>query len=216
MEGSVMMPFLGHPEFLLHRMGAGGVGEPERTIGVAFVGNCDGRMYSSFGKVPRARAKKVVIDKMGKDVVCLRKIQDKLRLRDWPAIGVLFVDRSELGLNVAEYAEVLRRSKFFLVLPGIESDVTHSLHECLISGCVPILTEGSEVGDGWKNGVNCLSFSDEESLYGAVRSALGVTDQQLLELQSGAQQQLNRCFSERQFLQAMCQKGIKRILVCNC
>lgn len=214
-RGSVMMPFWGHPEFLLHRAGEFPRGSFDTSIRVSFVGNCDASSYSMFGAIPRARAKQVICQVLGDDVVSLGRWEDKSLLGSVAAMRILFVDRSELGLTVAEYAAVLRRSIFFLVLPGIESYVTHSLHECLSMGCVPVLALHGDFGDGWIDGVNCLTYEDEDALCSCLRTALNLTEEQCSLLQQGASEQLRRHFSLDRFANTVAGDDVSKILVCN-
>lgn len=212
--GSIMMPFWGHPEFLVYYLKSGQGEGPLRSIRLSFVGNCDAKHYSSHGIIPRARAKCLIVEGFVGEVCRLSEWEDKAMLHFDSALSVLFVDRCEVGLSVPEYTAVLKRSVFFLVLPGIDSYVTHSLHECLLCGCVPILA-ADVYGDNWVHGVNCLQYDSEESLVGVVRMALSMTVEQCVVLQRGAGEELRSRFSMTDFVSGMSQEGVEQVLVCN-
>jgi len=195
-----LLPFLGFPSFLLQQrpaLASRDVGV-DRPILLSFIGNCDPTNYSSSHgsliPVLRAVAVELLLKKFGHLVLEIRTWNDKSRLNERHDRPLLIVDSFLAGLDSAEYTDTLRKSEFFLVLPGISSVLTHSLYECLYCGCVPVLPNSQEFDCHWVHSVNCLKYSCSDSLLLVIEAALRMPLSEIAELRRNAMKEFERVF----------------------
>jgi hypothetical protein len=221
---AVVTPFWGFPQFLSRtaQSHSGGVcsGSRERLTGdrhyrVSFAGNCDVATYVAADTVCRPRAKVLLSEAFRGQSVFVEQWHQKKLLQDAQRTFLLFVDSWKAGLNASEYDKVLSESDFFLVLPGVGSALTHSLHECLSFGCVPILSQSAALSAQWCHGVNCLQYIDERSLVGCLETARLMSGEEIHRLRMAALIVFEVEFSPLRFVQQVAAASCERVLISN-
>jgi hypothetical protein len=195
-----LLPFIAFPSFLLqHPLKRSCLlAADERRFQLCFVGNCDAERYSnSHGgriAVPRAVAVSLLLSKFGHLSLEIRRWSEKTKLLKCHDKPILVVDSFLAGLDAAEYAQTLKDSAFFLVLPGIDSVLTHSLYESLYFGCVPILLDSDELDCNWVHLVNCLKYSCFNSFLQVIETAIQLPAETVAELRRNAMTEFDRVF----------------------
>ena len=221
---TVVVPFWGSPLFLVRNTGVISRGQRnrdnsqyshQRCYRVTFAGNCDPVMYRKSEGVCRPQAKLLLADVFRDNSVFIETWEQKVRLENAVPTFLLFVDSFKAGLNPDEYAQVLSQSDFFLVLPGIGSSLTHSLHECLTFGCVPIICESAELSAKWSDGLNCLKYHDEATLVACMEWASRMNVAAIEALRIGAEAVFAEAFSEQVFVERVASPLCEELVIRN-
>jgi len=78
-------------------------------------------------------------------------------------------------LAPAEYFQALKRADFFIAAPGCKMPHCHNIIEAMTAGAIPITNYAHVMHPPLQNGVNCLSFTDYESLSQALTRAMSMS-----------------------------------------
>lgn len=80
------------------------------------------------------------------------------------------------------WLEALAKGDFFLACPGVGMPLCHNLVEAMAAGSIPILQYARYLTPRLQDGVNCLAFTDADSLRQAVARARAMSPQEVLAL----------------------------------
>ncbi len=140
-----------------------------RVIRFLFAGNADAKFYSSkamrrmFGKMPRYEAL----------TVCERNIpvREITNAQEWASLiedgeaeKLCVVKAEPYRIPKNEWLSGLANTTFFLSLPGVKMPMSHNAVEAMAMGCVPVLSYPEMFDPPLQDGINCLVYSDAESL----------------------------------------------------
>ena len=86
------------------------------------------------------------------------------------------------------WLEALGKADFFLACPGVGMPLCHNLIEALAAGSIPILQYAAYLPQPLKDGVNCLAFSDAESLRKVIGAALAMSPENIRIMRANVRQ----------------------------
>jgi hypothetical protein len=84
------------------------------------------------------------------------------------------------------WLDAMAKADFFLACPGVGMPLCHNVIEALAAGCVPVLQYAAYLPEPLRDGVNCLAFSDEDSLRAQVASLSQMSPAEILHLRANA------------------------------
>ena len=79
--------------------------------------------------------------------------------------------RPEDRIPMDQWMKTIGNSSFFLAFPGVDMPLSHNLIEALSVGTIPILQYNQHLTPALKDGLNCLTYSDEQSLIDTIKTA---------------------------------------------
>ena len=187
LERAVWMPYQAHPEVSnlpVHDDASLG---KARRLGVFFIGNVVPAYESDFVKshdvMTRIHVLATLVDRFP-DASRYRvfggssdqhgESRDKLFLPYYDAKKRV----SEGKIPSDQYIGILGEIDFVICTPGTYMPFAHNVIEAMSQGCIPILQYGEYFNPKLCDGINCLSFSDEEFLELAVTRAIEMDDSQ--------------------------------------
>lgn len=121
---------------------------------------------------------------------------------DVPGGGLLIGDDEHLP-DMGTYAQLLRRSNFFLACPGTAFPMCHNLVESMLVGCIPIVQRPELTGMGLTPGVDCLSFRDSASLLEVVRDCFHMPAERIAALRASLGAVVERCLAQGSFARSL-------------
>lgn len=86
------------------------------------------------------------------------------------------------------WLEALGKADFFLACPGVGMPLCHNLIEALAAGSIPILQYAAYLPQPLKDKVNCLAFSDAESLRKVIGVALAMSPENIRIMRANVRQ----------------------------
>jgi hypothetical protein len=208
-EEDVEMPFFVHPYVgarirLPHSYRI----EDPRMARIFFGGNTTEDRYSkdSIGRTYRILTRRQVLDVATETVG--EGIHRPTNAIEWLASGeahpfVMF-ETQKGGIPRDRWVDALASSDFFLACPGVDMPLCHNLIEAMAGGAVPILQYAAYLPTPLENGVNALTFDSADSLREAVKTALGMSPAEVVQLRSNVSAYYQKhlapgCFARRLF-----------------
>ena len=82
------------------------------------------------------------------------------------------------------WLEALTKADFFLACPGVGMPLCHNVIEALAAGCIPILQYGAYLTPSLQDQVNCLAFTDAQSLSDVLDEVLAMRGDDIIRLRS--------------------------------
>ncbi|MBK7384383.1 MAG: hypothetical protein IPI81_13805 [Flavobacteriales bacterium] len=140
---------------------------PDRQRKVFFFGNMDRLAYTReepstvFGCFRRAELMDII----------QRRFADHIHRPDTVAAimadterYIVLMDRHREYIRPKDLNGVLARFDFFLAPSGVVMPLCHNMIEAMFAGCIPILQHAHLLEPPLHDGIECLSFRDEEGL----------------------------------------------------
>ncbi|MBC8126174.1 MAG: hypothetical protein H8M99_03355 [Gloeobacteraceae cyanobacterium ES-bin-144] len=97
------------------------------------------------------------------------------------------------------WLEALAKTDFFLACPGVDMPACHNLIESMATSAIPILQYAEYLTPPLQDGVNCLTFHDEESLLQVVDRALNMGDDEICMLRRNVKQHYDEYMANGKF-----------------
>jgi len=92
---------------------------------------------------------------------------------------LIIIDREKSNVEPEDLYKILSDVNFFLCFPGVVMPLCHNVVEAMGFGCIPILQYPDLFHPPLINGVNCLSFSDEQTLLSAISKARNLREPEI-------------------------------------
>ena len=108
------------------------------------------------------------------------------------------------GIPRARWIDALANADFFLACPGVDMPLCHNLIEAMAAGAIPILQYAAYLPTPLENRVNALTFDSADSLREAVKTALGMSPEEVIHLRANVSAYYQKnlapgCFTRRLF-----------------
>jgi hypothetical protein len=87
-------------------------------------------------------------------------------------------------LDMSSYVLALSQSDFFICPPGWLMPHSHNMVEAMSVGAIPITNYAHYVSPPLIDGVNCIAFSNEETLVSAIERARSMTGDEISAMQA--------------------------------
>lgn len=188
-EGIPRMPYFIHP-FALHR------GLPRqqpynnlRPISLGFFGSHDADFYDRNFHFPILSRTKIINSLLHNFANSLSHVNGPPSEWGKPKIAVSIDNKggdrnNKEFLTPINYFDGLRSCNFILCPPGWCMPLSHSLIEAMQCGAIPILNHPSSVNPSLCDGVDCLTFNDEDSLIKRINDAISMSDEKVASMRS--------------------------------
>ena len=197
LTGAVELPYFVHPEVhdshqveALHQREAQEVKPP--LLRVLFAGNAKAQKYDSpifkntYKMMSRVKVIETLKDKLLPAQLRLPQSTESI-IPENCSKTVTIATTQSCPIPSSEWINTLNRADFYLACPGVGMPLSHNLIEALAAGAIPILQYPQYLEPPLENGVNCLTFNNEEELLMAVNKALEMNDQDLARLHQNAE-----------------------------
>ncbi|HEX7262190.1 MAG TPA: hypothetical protein VF258_10280 [Luteolibacter sp.] len=108
------------------------------------------------------------------------------------------------GIPRDRWVDALANSDFFLACPGVDMPLCHNLIEAMAGGAIPILQYAAYLPVPLENRVNALTFDNADSLHEAVKAALGMSAEEVVQMRANVSAYYQKflapgCFARRLF-----------------
>ena len=217
-EEDVEMPFFVHPYVgakikLPHPYRI----EDRRIARIFFGGNTTEDRYSktSIGKTYRILTRREVLDVATETVgEGIHRPTDAI---EWLAAGAwhpfVMFQTQKGGIPRDRWVDALASSDFFLACPGVDMPLCHNLIEAMAGGAIPILQYANYLPTPLENRVNALTFDSADSLRQAVKTALGMSPAEVVQLRANVSAYYRKhlapgCFARRLFDGELARKNL--------
>jgi hypothetical protein len=217
-QEDVEMPFFVHPYVgarikLPHPYRV----EDRRIARLFFGGNTTEDRYSktSIGKTYRILTRREVLDVATETIG--EGIHRPTDAVEWLASGVwhpfVMFQTQKGGIPRDRWVDALASSDFFLACPGVDMPLCHNLIEAMAGGAIPILQYANYLPSPLENRVNALTFDSTESLRETVKTALGMSQAEVVQLRANVNAYYQKhlapgCFTRRLFDGKMTRKNL--------
>jgi hypothetical protein len=158
----------------------------KRTIKIFFAGRTIGlvnkeqyaneRIKTFFNVIPRIELLKLILLHFKDCSKSLNKESDKAVLADLintdNCVNEIVI--SQVKTEEKDWLKILSKADFFICAPGARMPWCHNCVEAMAAGAIPILEYAHLFFPELQNRKNCLSFSNEEELQDAIKTALAM------------------------------------------
>lgn len=103
-----------------------------------------------------------------------------------PEITFSCVETQYFKIPFDQWMQTMMQADFFLACPGTKMPLCHNLVEALCCGTIPIIQYHRYLSPELKDGINCLTFHDEESFKQALQRAVDMPQEEIQRLRTGA------------------------------
>lgn len=116
----------------------------------------------------------------------------------------VFCETQHCRIPQDRWLEALTKADFFLACPGVGMPLCHNVIEALAAGCIPILQYGAYLTPPLQDQVNCLAFTDAQSLSDVLDEVLAMRGDDIIRLRSNVRAHYDAhlapgCFTKRLF-----------------
>jgi hypothetical protein len=157
-----------------------------RQMRVFFAGDSKGyvrnRVRYPGPKLPRQSVLKVVRASIPEHLLEVSGIDDIRRNTDAGYVARFVLIDSASGIPPAQWLRTLASADFFLCPPGIVMPMCHNAIEAMAVGAIPVIGYSEWFRPHLEHMKNCIAFDDEDSLVGAMQTAISLPAAQIEDM----------------------------------
>lgn len=188
-----------------------------RSIGIFFAGRFQGytrnEVQDLFHCFSRTQLLNLLKVNFSKELVLIKEASD---LEQQRVANVVIVDRDQANISPQQLPGVLSRSNFFLCFPGVVMPLCHNAIEAMAFGCIPILQYPNLFHPPLEHGINCLSFSDEQTFKTCISEGLQMSENQTTAMRMNVLEYYHEYLApESAIANVLKEKGIRKKLFLN-
>jgi hypothetical protein len=191
--------------------------EDPRMARIFFGGNTTESRYSkdSIGKTYRILTRRevlsVAIETAGNGIHRPTNAIEWLASKE--SYPFVMFETQKGGIPRERWIDALANSDFFLACPGVDMPLCHNLIEAMAAGAIPILQYAAYLPTPLENRVNALTFDSADSLREAVKTALEMSPDEVVQLRMNVSAYYQKflapgCFARRLFDGAYTRKNL--------
>ncbi len=189
-----------------------------RPVRLFFGGNTEERKYDQdvlrelYGMLTRRE----MIEQVSLIIPPHRPSQSTSWIDSTAAHPFLLCETQHCKIPQERWLDALAKADFFLACPGVGMPLCHNLIEALAAGSIPILQYAAYLPCPLQDGINCLTFTDEESLRTTIKKAKMMSQEEILILRENVRQYHDDFLAPGRFSQLLLEnKDRERILLIN-
>ena len=217
-EDALDLPYFVHPEVhdsrqvaKFHQL----VGSNQsRVMRILFAGSAAAPKYNSavledeYRVMSRVKVLEVLKESLPKKQLRMPQSFADLLPKDYSQ-ALTIATSQDCSIPSLDWIQTLGRSDFYLACPGVGMPLCHNLIEALAAGAIPILQYPQYLGPALEDGVNCLTFNDEEELCSVINRALNMGEEELAVLRTNAVNYYSRYLQPGFLAQKLTKANIK-------
>ena len=158
----------------------------KRNIRIFFSGTC-AQVYErmSFDMMNRFKSIQIIQDNYKGKIKYLKTKKDIVNVLAERQEIIFCVNEITLDttvkhlLKARKYCEFLRKSDFFLALPGYSMPHSHNCIEAMACGTIPVLNYAEYFYPPLEDGVNCIIFNDDKNLIENITRVLNMNEKKI-------------------------------------
>jgi len=97
------------------------------------------------------------------------------------------------------WLDALAKADFFLACPGVGMPLCHNLIEALAAGAIPILQYAAYLPHPLEHGVNCLSFTDRQTLAEVIHAAVSMKQEEIRKMRENVRRYYDQYLAPGRF-----------------